>query len=88
MAAPAVIIEKVSSARLPDEATIFSDEAKANELAFEHIKMSKYIHFTNFSDSFSCLQSLHRMNTDHPYILDILYNYQYVSNQGKIVNIC
>ena len=28
------------------------------------------------------------MNIDHPYISDILYNYYYVSNQGKIVNIC
>ena len=27
------------------------------------------------------------MNINRPYILDILYNY-YVSNQGKIVNIC
>ena len=33
-------------------------------------------------------QSLHSMNIDHPYILDILYNYHYVSNQSKIVNIC
>ena len=28
------------------------------------------------------------MNVDHPYILDILYKYHYVFNQGKIVNIC
>ena len=28
------------------------------------------------------------MNIDHPYILDILYNYYCVSNQGKIVNFC
>ena len=50
--------------------------------------MSKYTYFTIFSDSLSCLQSLHSMNTDHQYILDTLYNYYYVSNQGKIVNIC
>ena len=49
--------------------------------------MSKYTYFTTFLDSRSCLQSLHSMNIDHPYILDILYNYYYVSNQGKIVNI-
>ena len=49
--------------------------------------MFKYIYFTIFSDSPSCLQSLHSMNIDHPCILDIFYNY-YVSNQGKIVNIC
>ena len=56
------------------------------ELAFEHIKMSKYTHFTIFSDSFS--QSLHSLNIDHPYISDILYSYYNVSNQGKIVKFC
>ena len=50
--------------------------------------MSKYTHFTIFSYSLSCLQSLHSMNIDHAYILDILHTYYYVSNQGKIVNIC
>ena len=58
--------------RLPDEATIFSAEAKAIELAFDHVKMSKYNNrFTIFSDSLSCLQYLHGMNIDHPHILDI-----------------
>ena len=41
MAAAAVMNKNVFSARLPDEATIFSAEAKAIELAFDHIKMSK-----------------------------------------------
>ena len=49
--------------------------------------MSKYTHFSISSYLLFCLQSLHNTNIDHPYILDILYNY-YVSNQGKIVNIC
>ena len=49
MAAAAVINKDVFSARLPDEATIFSAEAKATELAFEYIKMTKYTHFTIFS---------------------------------------
>ena len=40
----------VFSARLPDEATIFSAEAKSIELDFEYIKMSKYTHFTIFLD--------------------------------------
>ena len=52
--------------------------------------MSKYSnkHFTFFPDSLSCLQSLHRINIDHPYILDILYSYYYVCIQDKIVNFC
>ena len=28
------------------------------------------------------------MHIDHPYILDILYSYNFVSNEGKIVNFC
>ena len=68
VAAAAVIYQDVFLARLPDEATLFSAEAKAIELAFEHIKMSKYTHFTIFSDSLSCLQSLHNIDIDPSYI--------------------
>ena len=77
MAAAAVIntCKNVFSARLPDEATILSAKA----IAFEYIKMPKYKHFTILSDSLSCLQSLQSMNIVHSYILDILYNYYYVS---------
>ena len=77
VAAAAVITKDVFSARLPDEATIFSAEAKAIGLAFEYIKMSNSTYFTIFSDLLSCLQSLHSMNIDYPYILDILYTYYY-----------
>ena len=73
----------VFSSGLPDEATIFSTEEKGTELAIEHIKMSKYTHYTLFSESLSCLQSLHSMNIDHPYILDKLYSYYYACNQDK-----
>ena len=58
-----------------DEATIFSAEAKAIELAFELMKMSKYTHFRIFSNSLSCLQSLNIMNIEHQYIFSwIPYN--------------
>ena len=54
VAAAAVMKKNLFSARHPDEATIFSAEAKAIEHAFEHIMMSKYTHFTSFSDLLSC----------------------------------
>ena len=72
MATAAVINKVVFSARLPDEATIFSADAKAFELVFEYIKMSKHTHLTIFSDSLSCLQSFYSMNIDHPFILVML----------------
>ena len=46
----AVINHDVFSVRLPDEATIFTAEAKAIQLAFGLIKISKDTHFTIFSD--------------------------------------
>ena len=49
--------------------------------------MSKDTHFTIFSHSLSCLQSLHNMNNEHPLILNILCNYWIASRQGKIVNL-
>ena len=88
VAVAAVMNKNVFSARHPDEATIFSAEAKAIEIALEHIKMSKYTHFTSSSDLLSCLQSFNSMNIDHPYIMDIFNNYYCVSNQGKIINFC
>ena len=63
----AVFNQDVFSVRLPNEETIFSAEAKAIQLAFEH-KILKDTHFTIFSYSLSCLNSLHNINIDHPYI--------------------
>ena len=86
VAVAAVSNHDVFSVRLPDEVAIFTAEAKAIQLAFELIKISEYTYFTIFSASLSCLQSIHNMNIDHPYILDILCNYFHASRQGKIVN--
>ena len=43
-------------------------------------------HFTIFSDSLSCLQSLYNMNIDRPFISSILYNYHQIVEKRKIVN--
>ena len=50
--------------------------------------MSKYTHFIIFSYSLSCLQFLHSMNIDQPYILDKLDSYCFVCNQDKIFYFC
>ena len=73
VATATVTNKDVFSARLPDEATIFSADAKAIELAFEHIKMFIYTHCAISSDSLSCLLSLHSMYIDDPYISKIKY---------------
>ena len=88
VAAAAVIKNEIFSARLPNEATIFTAEAKAIQLAFEFIKISSDKHFTIFSDSLSCLQSIKNRNIEHPYILDILKQYYFVTKQNKSVEFC
>ena len=62
VAAAAVINNDTFSVRLPDEATIFTAEAKAIQLAFELIKISNDTYFTIFSDS--CLQYINNMNIE------------------------
>ena len=52
-------------------------------MAFEHIKISNDTHFTIFFDCLSCLQSLHNVNIEHPYILSTLCNYLHASRQGE-----
>ena len=58
VAAAAVINKDVFSARLQDEATIFLAEVKVIELAFEYIKMSKYIHILQYFQIHSPVYSL------------------------------
>ena len=47
-----MINKNVCFARLPIKATISSAEGKEIELAFEQIKISKYVHFTIFLNHF------------------------------------
>ena len=66
----------------------FTAEAKAIQLAFEYIRISNKEHFTIYSDSLSCLQSIRNMNIDHPYILDIVKTYYLLTKQNKMVEFC
>ena len=88
VAAAAVTKNEIFSARLPNEASIFTAEAKAIQLAFEYIRISNKEHFTIYSDSLSCLQSIRNMNIDHPYILDIVKTYYLLTKQNKMVEFC
>ena len=59
---------------------------KQLNLLFEFWNL-KNTHFTIFSNSLSCLQSLHNMNIDHPYDpSSISYIYHQVVEEGKLVN--
>ena len=52
--------------RLPDNASIFSAEIKATDLALDHIEQSRNSDFIIFSDSLSVLQSLYNRHIENP----------------------
>jgi hypothetical protein len=65
----------ILSARLPNNSSIFTAEAKALQLAVDFIKYSDDENRIIYSDSFSCLQAIQNCKTDHPFIHNILKEY-------------
>ena len=54
--------------------------------AYRYVQIYTFtIYIFRFTFLFTCF---HSMKIDRPYILDTLYTYCFVSNQGKIVNCC
>ena len=64
--------ERSFPSALPDNASIFSAEIKAIDLALDHIEQSRNTDFVIFSDSLSVLQSLHNRHIENPLLLDVL----------------
>ena len=62
--------------RLPDNASIFSVEIKAIDLALDYIEQSRNTDFIIFSDSLPVLQSLHNNHIENPLLLDVLLKHK------------
>jgi ribonuclease HI len=88
VAAAAVCGDWVTSLRLPQNASIFTAEACALNLALEYIETSQQSKFIIFSDSMSCLQALNNFKIQNTQILDILEKYNYLTNMKKDVKFC
>ena len=58
--------------RLPDNASVFSAEIKAIDLALDHIEQSRNTDVIIFSYYLSVLQSLHNRHIENPLLLDVL----------------
>ena len=71
--------------RLPDNASIFSAEIKAIDLALDHIEQSRSSDFIIFSDSLSVLQSLHNPHIENPLLLDVLLKHNELTELNRIV---
>jgi ribonuclease HI len=74
--------------RLPDEASIFTAEARAVILALKIVETTHANKFIIFSDSLSCLQTIQCPSWKNPVILDILENTHHLSLAGKDVRFC
>ena len=80
--------EAMVKCRLPDNASIFSAEAKAILIALEFIESHESDRFVIFSDSLSCLQAIHGAKWLSPLIRDILEKCHFLSLYGKEVHLC
>ena len=74
--------------RLPSNASIFTAEVTAIDLALDTIAESDDGHFIIFSDSLSVLLSLHNKKMDNPLILQLLQKLHYLSCAHKTIHLC
>ena len=74
--------------RLPSNASIFTAEVTAIDLALDAITETDDDHFIIFSDSLSVLLSLHNMKLDNPLILKLLEKLHHLSCAHKTIHLC
>ena len=86
VAAAAVTEHTIRVKRLPNNASIFSAEARAILLALDIIKQSTNRQFLILSDSLSCLQAIENRNLQNPLIVNILESlHQQLTQDSKLV---
>ena len=69
VAAAAVTDSEIFVSRLADHSSIFTAEARAIDLALEHIKKTNEKNYMIFSDSLSCLQAFLQTSPSNPRII-------------------
>ena len=85
----AAIINNISIKRsLPNNASIFTAEIKAIELALDAIAESEDDHFIIFSDSLSVLLSLENKKLDNPLVVNLLHKLHLLSTAHKTIFFC
>ena len=71
--------------RLPDQASIFTAELRALQLALSIIKKEKFHSYIIFTDSLSSLQALHNLNFNNPLIHSIIHSLDLISNKFNVI---
>ena len=85
----AAIINNISiKQRLPSNASIFTAEIKAIDLALDAIAESEDDHFIIFSDSLSVLLSLENKKLDNPLVVNLLHKLHLLSIAHKTIIFC
>ena len=85
----AAIINNISiKRRLPNNASIFTAEIKAIDLALDAIAESEDDHFIIFSDSLSVLLSLENKKLDNPLVVNLLHKLHLLSTAHKTIFFC
>ena len=70
---------------LPNNASIFSAEIRAIDLALKFIENKRILNSIIFCDSLSVLQSLHHRKLDNPLLVDILVKNSELNTSYNIV---
>ena len=85
VAAAAVLDGELYQFRLPDNASSFSAELKALDLALSHIQQDAYWRYIIFTDSLSAMQALENERTDNPLIVTLLDKISEVCTNADLV---
>jgi len=86
--AAAVCGATARSATLPQEASVFSAEVHALELAISIIKADRLPKYTVFSDSLSALTQLKTLHYTHPALRKLQHDLFTLSEAGQAVDFC
>jgi len=87
-AAAVVTPNFVKTARLPDNASIFTAKIHALDMALDIIHHTRSKDYVVFSDSLSSLQAIESCKVENPLILKILKNHNQLINSGKSITFC
>ena len=67
--------------RLPGQASIYTAELRAIQLALDLVNNSNKDKYVICVDSLSCLQAIEQQHIDHPLVLDVLEKYSALINK-------
>ena len=85
VASAAILDGELYLFRLPNNASIFSAELKAIDLALSHIEYDAYWRYIIFIDSLSVMQALECEKTDNPLVVSLLRKLSALCERADIV---